>query len=625
MTFGDQAIVQTNGNVIVTDDPNLLAQTPEQLADDLENVGGDDLPTIVPLPPENPVFIKAIHNDRKTQTALQAGGVLPPIMVAGTWPPPGTPPPPGDRPVVIFRFMGARDLNLGNWTVNGPAARRRRGCRFHRKPWLRRQWQDRQERDESEHHQHRRQDQPRGERDAEPAGWRQRRIGQIGLRDGQWRRRREIRELPNDRGAGGVDLTNGTLTLNPGKGGGGGEATVTKGAAGGAGCPGAMGASSTAHGGRGGDNTKRLFVRGNVQGIANMSIGICSGGDGGKARADACDGGPGIACCKGGPGGAAKATGGRGGNASVNVGALPVSVAGVFGGDGGNADATGGNGGDGGDCKFGDGGDGGAGGPATAMGGMGGTASGGAFVTLGGNGGDASATGGNGGAGGDSGFGNPGKGGAGGSPAATKGSAGSGSPSGVDGQENPKIGEKGPDGMKSATTVFCFGFSFLPDPTPPSSPVPPGVYQGPVFASDNVTQIGTLSVEFRNIAGAQYQTQNNPVKHVGISNGGQLDIHVSSLQLNGGAQAGVIGGLRIVPLFGNGLSESNPLVVLAMDAQGEVVGSKSFASFPDNFATPTNPQAVDAGFDVPQSVATFRIVTPPGSLVTIIRVYLLDP
>ncbi len=84
-------------------------------------------------------------------------------------------------------------------------------------------------------------------------------------------------------------------------------------------------------------------------------------------------------------------------------------------------------------------------------------------------------------------------------------------------------------------------------------------------------------------------------------------------------KSGVIGGLRIVPLYGQ------QMTVTALDANGNTIGSQSFETLPNNQQTLTNPTAVDALFDVDQSVARFVINVPPTSFVTIIRIYLLDP
>ncbi|MBI4717300.1 MAG: hypothetical protein HY763_05810 [Planctomycetes bacterium] len=617
VTLSSNAVLETVGNVLITDDQSTLMRTPGEFFDEVEDVGGDDLPTLVPLPPDNPAFADGAPKV-KPGPVLQAGA-LPPVTVTGVWPPAGAAPPPGDRPVVIFRFTGPRDVNLNNWTVNGPPA-------------------------------------PAGPSADESMDGGDNASGGNG-RNGM---RLNIR---NDGGAinivnnvvlnltdggdggdataacasatggnggnsgnlrmtaaGGIDLTAGTLTINAGRGGNGGAATVVAGAPGANGCPGAAGEASTATGGKGGDNKKRLFVRGNVAGVANITFGPVSGGAGGAADATACDGGDGTACCDGSGGGAAAATGGKGGDASLSVGTLPVTTGAVTGGAGGAATANGGAGGDGGDCKFDDGGDGGAGGAATATGGAGGSAANdGAGGATGGAGGDATANGGNGGNGGDSGFGTPGSGGAGGGATATAGAGGAGTTAGAAGVEVELPGVDGADGEASPVFLYCFGFAFVPAT---DGAITPGSYEGPVFEQDNTTQIGTLSVEFVDGNNVNYRRGDDP-PHIGIANG-MLDIDASTLMLDAG-EPGVIGGLRIAPLSGFNLSQSSPMQVQALDAAGNVIDTATFDSLPDNTGQTGDLQTVDARFNVDESIATFRIVVPQTAFVTIIQVYLLDP
>ncbi|HEY3242859.1 MAG TPA: hypothetical protein VGM03_05855, partial [Phycisphaerae bacterium] len=408
--------------------------------------------------------------------------------------------------------------------------------------------------------------------------------------------------------------------INPGRGGAGGNATVTAGPPGAGGCPGMDGGDSTATGGNGGRNMKALFARGNVDGLENVTIGPLSGGAGGTARATACDGGDGTDCCDGGAGGDATATGGRGGDASLNLRGLAVTAGSVNGGDGGTATATAGAGGNGGDCKFDDGGDGGAGGMAMATGGAGGMATAmGGGIPFGGDGGTATSTGGDGGDGGDSGFGLPGNGGAAGGRNSVAGAGGA--PGGAAGQTNTNDGLAGLPGGQLTIRLFCFSFVFLAADS--MNMIAPGTTQtGPVTPSDSNTPIGMLAVDFVASPGAQYFKGTNPVPHVGVMNGA-LGFRTSTLQVE--MPANLIGGLRIAPLFANGISETNPLVVQARNAAGEVIDSRSFATVPNNSANPSSPQTLDATFNVNQSVAEFRVVAPPNSFVTILQIYLLDP
>ncbi len=622
VTFASTSSVQSNGPIVITDDAAVLEQTPDTLFDQVEDVSGDDLPTLVPLPPDDPVFDNPAAKAAPAGVSI-AGAAAPPVVVSGTWPPAGAPAPPGDKPVVVFRFNGPRDLNLNNWTVNGPNAP----------------------------------DQPENDGSANPGTNASGQNGRNGLRLNIWNNGGAINivnavviNLPDggDGGdaagvcasaaggnggnsgnfrmtaSGGINLTNGTLTLNPGVSGRGGHAAVTQGNAAGSGCPGGTGAAATATGGNAADNRKRLLVRGNVTGLANMTIGDLIAGDGGDATAEACDGGPGIACCDGGPGGVATSNGGRGGDASLSVSNTAVNVSDVIAGDGGEATATGGDGGDGGDCKFGDAGDGGAGGLAMATSGDGGNATGGQ-TAAGGDTPDATATGGTGGAGGDSGFGTPGAGGAEAVPTAAIGTPGTGNPPGSAGTATPNTGPMGPPGgVLGGTVVYCITFNAV-QPSEGGAEIPPGVQTLPVFADDNTTQIGTIDIEFRDVPGAQYLRGTTPVEHVGLPGGmGAIDFKVDTLQLTDG-QFGVIGGLRTAVLFANGVDDANPLVVQALDADGQEIDSRQFGSVPGNFDNPQDPQFFDALFNVEQSVATFRITVPQVSFVTPFQVYLLDP
>ncbi len=609
LTMSDSSAIQTSGNVLITDDESMLEETPGDLFDEVEDVSGDDLSTFVPLPDDNPAFDGGAA--RAMVAPRHATGGLP-INISGVWPRAGDPVPAGDRPVIIFRFNGNRVVNLTNWTVNGPPA-------------------------------------PDG-RDADPANNVTPRNGKNGMRlnirnnGGPINLNNVVLSL-TDGGDGGSDSSacgsatgrdggksgnmrmaasgginlNGPVTINPGKSGNGGDATVTKGAAGGAGCPGADGADGTATGGNGADNKKRIFVRGTVNGLANLTIGDLVAGDGGSATAEACDGGDGIACCNGGDGGAAEATGGKGGDASLNIGSLPITTGGVVGGDGGEADATGANGGNGGDCKFADAGDGGAAGMAVADSGAGGNATGGGAV--GGDSGDASSTGGDGGNGGDSGFGAPGAGGALGTASASAADPGSGDTDGTTGAEDPTNGTMGAGGGALPVTILCIPLPVFVAAVP--SPIPPGVYAGPILDESEENELGQISIEFVDTqTESNYQIGQNP-DHIGIGDG-QLDIVVDSLKLMD-AETGIVGGIRIVPVQGFGITPEAPLQVTALDARGEILGMQQFGEIPQNPAETTAPQVLEALFQVDQSVAVFQISAPFATFVTIQRIYLLDP
>ncbi|MCO6436202.1 MAG: hypothetical protein J5J06_03850 [Phycisphaerae bacterium] len=618
VNIDESAVLESNGSIVITDDEDVLTMTPGELFDEVEDVAGDDLDTLVPLPPDNSAFQapKAVLDGGNSVTQQ---AMLPPVNIRGTWPPPGAAPIPGDKPVIIARFNGPRDVNLNGWTVNGPPAPAGR-------------------------------DSDNSDDAGMSASGRNGRNGmRLNIRNngGSINIRGIVTLNLTDGGAGGnatavcasatggdggkagnfrmtasggIDLSTGMLVINPGSGGAGGNATVNAGPAGAVGCPGGMGDGASANGGNGSDNRKRLLVRGNVNTPTNIAIGPLSGGAGGNADATACDGGNGLPCCDGGAGGAATAQGGAGGDASVNVTGLAITTGLVTGGAGGNATANGGNGGDGGDCKFGDGGEGGIGAPVTATGGEGGNASNsGTGGAMAGNGGNATANGGSGGDGGDSGLGNPGGGGPGGGASATPGVAGTGATAGTAGTPTQNDGMIGADGGDIPVTLFCFSFTFLPT-TP--GPIQPGPTEGPVFADDNETMLGTLPIEFVPMDGAQYQRGQDP-DHIGIQNGVLL-VEAQGLALNAG-EPGLIGGLRIEPLYAEGVSESNPVLVEALDADGQVLDIVALVSIPNNLATTGSPETVDALFDLDFSVSTFRVVVPPGVFLTITRFYLIDP
>ena len=227
-----------------------------------------------------------------------------------------------------------------------------------------------------------------------------------------------------------------TLTINPGAGGEGGSAFAT-GGSGLDGCPPSDGCDADALGGDGGSAGKfGLRSTGGVGGLSNVTAGILRGGRGGDAEAAGGTGGNDTCCGIGGAGGDAFASAGEGGDAESAGVSPPMGGGGCQGGDGGNADSTGGLGGNGSDCFKKKGGDGGEGGTATAFAGVGGIATPSPPGTLGING-DAAALGGDGGNGGD-GF-PPGGGGAGGTADAEFGVLNNEIPgtAGDPGSENP--------------------------------------------------------------------------------------------------------------------------------------------------------------------------------------------
>jgi len=142
----------------------------------------------------------------------------------------------------------------------------------------------------------------------------------------------------------------GAVTMNPGSGGDGGDATAD-GGDGAAQCPqGQDGGRASAYGGTGGKGSKSVAIRGNVVGLANVSVEGGKGGIGGWADGTAGDGGDAdcVTTATGGDGDRAYAKGGRGGNAylSGQFGGFGAIAADAFkAGDGGNGEAWGGYGG----------------------------------------------------------------------------------------------------------------------------------------------------------------------------------------------------------------------------------------------------------------------------------------
>jgi len=621
VTIGDTGVLDTNGNVVITDDDSVLMNTPMELFDEVEDVTNNDMPTLVPLPPDDPAFDDMDDPEPKvTDTVRQGGGMLPPVTIGGMWPPAGAPPVPGDVPVVIFRFNGMRDLNLDDWTVNGPPAP----------------------------------DRPAEDNSNDPGMDATGRRGRNGMRlnivnnggpinivntvtlnltDGG--RGQDVMGACADLTGGpggssgnfrmsasaGIDISNGMLVINPGAGGAGGDATVMAGPAGAAGCPGEDGGDSSATGGAGADNRKRVFVRGNVNGVANISIGPLDGGAGGNGDATGCDGGDGTACCDGGPGGSATANGGKGGDASMNISGFPIATGLVSGGAGGNATATGGMGGNGGPCKVGDGGDGGAGGAGTATAGDGGSGTNtGAGGSAGGDSGEANATGGDGGTGGDAGTGDPGDGGDAGMPTANAGAAGMGDTAGMVGETETTDGTAGGDGGDIQIIVFCLPMPQFVAVIEPG-PIPPGEKGGPVLADDNVTPLGSAVVIFNESETANFQRGENP-DHIGFQQS-EVSIPIDSLELNEG-MPGPIGGIQIETLGVFGDPIVDPLIVQAFDSQGELVGERAISDIP-NFESLTGTVTLDASFDDVEDLNRIDIIAGPELFITVTRIYLIDP
>jgi hypothetical protein len=613
MEWGPSAVVSSNGNVVITDDVNELSRTAEDFFDEVDTVDpAGTIPTLVPLPPTDPVF----PAPRVTDTPLPPAGVAAmPIVIKGTYDYSAAP---GDKPIMVFRFNGNHTVLIDTLNVTGP-------------PGVPGDDDDNSADPNDEG------------MDAQGGN------GRNGMNLNIWNNNGPInivgpvvfnlsdgapggeatavcaKATGGDGGksgnfrmsaAGGIDMTNGAVVMNPGRGGDGGKAEVTVGMPGASGCPGQDGASGEAVGGNGADQKKRLYARGNVAGLQNLTVGNSRAGDGAEAICGACNGGQGDPCCAGGGGGQAKATGGKGGDATLDITGLPVTTSGVQGGNGGDATAGGATGGDGGDCKFGPGGNGGSGGAADAASGDGGSASaaGGAGGDVGGNSGNATATGGNGGAGGD---GNgPGTGGTKGTATATAGAAGTGGTSGTQGTTDATDGTDGPNGNPVTLFFWCFNYGFLPDGS-----IIPGVYGGTLFDRQSTAPVGSMDIEF--LPGGEYFKQSAPVGHIGYGPGA-VDYRVDSIQLTQG-EPGEVGGIEIAPLSGPGITPGNPLVVEALNGQGQAVDTQMIGNIPDNQGDPQNPVSFPVFFNTSETIVIIRVTVPSGAFVTFISIYIIDP
>ncbi|MCH8965667.1 MAG: hypothetical protein IIB58_11940, partial [Planctomycetes bacterium] len=49
LTFGENAVLETTGHVVVTDDVDVLMSTPNELFNEVEDVSGNEFDTLVPL------------------------------------------------------------------------------------------------------------------------------------------------------------------------------------------------------------------------------------------------------------------------------------------------------------------------------------------------------------------------------------------------------------------------------------------------------------------------------------------------------------------------------------------------------------------------------------------------
>lgn len=269
---------------------------------------------------------------------------------------------------------------------------------------------------------------------------------------------------------------NGSFMITPGRGG---EGGMSK-AFGKDGGPKEKGGDATSNAGDGGNNNKTLNVGGVVSGTENVQFGSAIGGNGGNAIAMPGKGGDGEKCGeKGGDGGKGSATGGKGGNASLKVsgGAVRSLDSEDAGGKGGDAESKGGKGGNGGNCDSkGPGGNGGKGGDADSKFGKGGMGT----DKNGDDGKNNNQTGGDGGNGGD------------GCKEGKGGKGGKGIPPGVDGKDGKNvciIDEETKDVMivPSATPSPKTEASPEPKPTPEEKIIIKAIkYQGKFLPVDQL-------------------------------------------------------------------------------------------------------------------------------------------
>jgi hypothetical protein len=238
-----------------------------------------------------------------------------------------------------------------------------------------------------------------------------------------------------------------------------------------------------------------------------------------------------------------------------------------------------------------------------------------------GNGGDATANGGNGGAGGDSAV-QPGAGGGGGGGNANAGPAGSQGTGGVPGTPNADQGNDGPPGQVIVPTiVWCFWFDFIAD----DGQIPAGTtLSAPLLDHETRTQGGSIPLVLRDVPGAQYYKQSNPVDHVGWGPG-ETDVQLSHAQLATGTLGDVVG-VRIQTLCQPNISPTSPLVVQGLDASGEVLDQMQITDVP----TDPGDSRLGEPFDVlleshGGTIATVRIIVEEGGFCTFYWICILDP
>jgi len=432
-------------------------------------------------------------------------------------------------------------------------------------------------------------------------------------------------------GPGGGIHANGTFNLLPGNGGRGGNADAW-GGDGMDGCPPEDGCDAFAIGGNGGDVPRwGARVRGNVTGLANISLGSAMGGDGGDAFALAGDAGDDTCPCPGavggGDGGFAQAFGGDGGDSVFSGMPAGMGGGGCQSGDGGSAESYGGMGGNGISCFKQPGSDGGAGGSAIAGSGEPGTATG-AGATQGTQS-SAEAYGGDGGDGGD------------GCAPGTGGTGGLGAAAGM--PQVQEDGEDGADGVENppgCVWIWCIPLAppFLPSiPMPAPQPIPSGYNGGGEPATlldmNTLEPVATVPFEWYNLDEFNdrlyYYINENEQPAIYIDNIGSPEIAGVLFDFAGlefvspelAAQYhGLTGAELYVDLCNRGQPTGDPPLLIVESVDPPVLITDAI---PDYF----DPLPLDHSWDwtTPLTDITFNIQAVPDTYLGFSAIWFIDP
>lgn len=361
---------------------------------------------------------------------------------------------------------------------------------------------------------------------------------------------------------GAIDLSQGTLQLFPSRGGRGGDAIIqrpleTVAPA----CPGIDGNQLEAIGGNGGSNLNVItVVSPNAKMTEKITITDIRAGHGGDANCDAPNGSDGGPVCSGGHGGSATARGGQGAKAEIALFLDEYNLTGkIYGGHGGDAQAAGGWGGNGSFSSSGAAGGGGLGGDAIAFGGAGGQALGGLTEQRrAGSGGDATTIAGNGGNGGSTETGTPGVGASAGALSAVAGNPGQ--PNGVQGLATAIPGRDGTPGTIGTTPAIGDRLRVSLDRLP-VGPLVPGVHELElVDANDELRARVQLLIEQLDATG-RVDLREEPVRHLEVTGGVQLRFLLETIVWIGTPVVQQIVGWKFRLLFAAGVSLTNPITL----------------------------------------------------------------